>query len=87
MDYVLDTQYPDGWIGSETGDQWQPRFLWGRYPFLFGGIMLVEADPSYTDRVCCPNFSYHRNTHDNYFIVCDSIPQICGTVESDAEKR
>lgn len=50
MDYVLDTQYADGWIGSETGDQWQPRFLWGRYPFFFGAIMLVEADPSYTDK-------------------------------------
>ncbi|CAE6493082.1 unnamed protein product [Rhizoctonia solani] len=50
MDYVLNTQYPDGWLGNETGDRWQPRFLWGRYPFLFGGIMLVEADPSYTDK-------------------------------------
>ncbi|CAE6403525.1 unnamed protein product [Rhizoctonia solani] len=50
MDYVLNTQYPDGWLGNETGDRWQPRYLWGRYPFLFGGIMLVEADPSYTDK-------------------------------------
>lgn len=58
MDYVLDTQYADGWIGSETGDQWQPRFLWGRYPFFFGAIMLVEADPSYTDKVLPSSFSY-----------------------------
>ncbi|KAJ1308345.1 hypothetical protein OPQ81_004055 [Rhizoctonia solani] len=50
MDFVLDTQYPDGWLGNETGDKWQPRHLWGRYPFLFGGIMMVEADPSYTDK-------------------------------------
>ncbi|KDN35710.1 hypothetical protein RSAG8_11389, partial [Rhizoctonia solani AG-8 WAC10335] len=50
MDHVLNTQYPDGWLGNETGDRWQPRHLWGRYPFLFGGIMLVEADPSYTDK-------------------------------------
>jgi hypothetical protein len=51
MDYVLNHQYPDGWIGNETGDKWQPRHLWGRYPFFFGAIMMVEADPSYTDKV------------------------------------
>ncbi|CAE6395242.1 unnamed protein product [Rhizoctonia solani] len=50
MDYVLNHQYPDGWIGNETGDKWQPRHLWGRYPFFFGAIMMVEADPSYTDK-------------------------------------
>ncbi|KAG8703304.1 hypothetical protein FRC09_004234 [Ceratobasidium sp. 395] len=50
LTHVLDTQYADGWLGSETNSQWQPRFLWGRYPFLFGAIMHVEADPSLRDR-------------------------------------
>ncbi|KAG8707752.1 hypothetical protein FRC08_000312 [Ceratobasidium sp. 394] len=50
LNHVLDTQWEDGWIGNETNDQWQPRFLWGRYPFLFGAIMHVEANPSFRDR-------------------------------------
>ncbi|KAG8747097.1 hypothetical protein FRC10_002513 [Ceratobasidium sp. 414] len=50
LNHVLDTQWEDGWIGNETNDQWQPRFLWGRYPFFFGAIMHVEADPSFRDR-------------------------------------
>ncbi|KAG8790469.1 hypothetical protein FRC12_011792 [Ceratobasidium sp. 428] len=50
LKHVLDTQWEDGWIGNETNDQWQPRFLWGRYPFFFGAIMHVEANPSFRDR-------------------------------------
>ena len=29
----------------------KPRYLWGRYPFFFGAIQLVEHDPSLADRV------------------------------------
>ncbi|QRV72340.1 glycoside hydrolase family 127 protein [Ceratobasidium sp. AG-Ba] len=50
LNHVLDTQWADGWLGNESNNQWQPRFLWGRYPFFFGAIMHVEADPSYTTR-------------------------------------
>ncbi|KAK7453926.1 hypothetical protein VKT23_011439 [Stygiomarasmius scandens] len=50
LDYVLDHQDETGWLGPEVGTD-KPRFLWGRYPFFFGAIQLVEYDPSQTDRV------------------------------------
>ncbi|THV00262.1 hypothetical protein K435DRAFT_934582 [Dendrothele bispora CBS 962.96] len=50
LDYVLDHQDETGWLGPEVGTD-KPRFLWGRYPFFFGAIQMVEYDPSQTDRV------------------------------------
>ncbi|KAH8104066.1 hypothetical protein BXZ70DRAFT_888675 [Cristinia sonorae] len=50
LDYVLDHQDSTGWLGPEVNTT-KPRFLWGRYPFLFGAIQMVEADPSLTSRV------------------------------------
>ncbi|KAI0320993.1 hypothetical protein OF83DRAFT_1168834 [Amylostereum chailletii] len=50
LDYVLDHQDETGWLGPEVGTK-KPRYLWGRYPFFFGAIQMVEADPSQTDRV------------------------------------
>ncbi len=50
LEYVLDHQDETGWLGPEVGTE-KPRFLWGRYPFFFGAIQLVEVDPSLTDRV------------------------------------
>ncbi|ELU42907.1 hypothetical protein AG1IA_03053 [Rhizoctonia solani AG-1 IA] len=52
LDHVLDTQWDDGWLGPETDDQWQPRWLWGRYPFLLGAIGMAEAEPELADKVC-----------------------------------
>ncbi|EIN09448.1 hypothetical protein PUNSTDRAFT_85803 [Punctularia strigosozonata HHB-11173 SS5] len=50
LDYVLDHQDATGWLGPEVNTT-KPRYLWGRYPFMFGAIQMVEADPSLTDRV------------------------------------
>lgn len=51
LDHVLDTQWDDGWLGPETDDQWQPRWLWGRYPFLFGAIGMAEAEPELAQKI------------------------------------
>ncbi|KAF8685180.1 Beta-L-arabinofuranosidase GH127 [Rhizoctonia solani] len=51
LDHVLDTQWDDGWLGPETDDQWQPRWLWGRYPFLLGAIGMAEAEPELADKI------------------------------------
>ncbi|CAE6537729.1 unnamed protein product [Rhizoctonia solani] len=51
LDHVLDTQWEDGWLGPETDDQWQPRWLWGRYPFLLGAIGMAEAEPEFEDKI------------------------------------
>lgn len=50
LDYVLDHQDATGWLGPEVNTT-KPRYLWGRYPFFFGAIQMVEADPTQTDRV------------------------------------
>ncbi|KAI1793484.1 hypothetical protein LXA43DRAFT_1059843 [Ganoderma leucocontextum] len=50
LDYVLDNQDATGWLGPEVNTT-KPRYLWGRYPFFFGAIQMVEANPALTDRV------------------------------------
>ncbi|KAF9255860.1 hypothetical protein L218DRAFT_883135, partial [Marasmius fiardii PR-910] len=50
LDYVLDNQDSTGWLGPEVGTE-KPRYLWGRYPFFFGAIQMVEHQPELTDRV------------------------------------
>ncbi|KAF5343072.1 hypothetical protein D9758_011159 [Tetrapyrgos nigripes] len=50
LDYVLSHQDSTGWFGPEVGTD-KERFLWGRYPFMFGAIQMVEATPDLTDRV------------------------------------
>ncbi|KAI0705252.1 hypothetical protein BC835DRAFT_1410156 [Cytidiella melzeri] len=50
LDYVLDHQDSTGWLGPEVNTT-KPRYLWGRYPFFFGAIQMVEFDPTLTDRV------------------------------------
>ncbi|KAF9255853.1 hypothetical protein L218DRAFT_1008082 [Marasmius fiardii PR-910] len=53
LDYVIEHQEEGGWLGPEAGkpNSTHPRYLWGRYPFLFGAIQMVEYDPSQTDKV------------------------------------
>lgn len=48
MDYVLEHQGDDGWLGPEAGND-RTRYLWGRYPYFFGAIQLLEVYPEYTD--------------------------------------
>ncbi|KAI0351383.1 hypothetical protein OH77DRAFT_951052 [Trametes cingulata] len=50
LDYVIDHQDSTGWLGPEVNTT-KPRYLWGRYPFLFGAIQMVEAYPSLAGKV------------------------------------
>ncbi|CAA7269913.1 unnamed protein product [Cyclocybe aegerita] len=50
LSYVLSHQDSTGWLGPEVNTT-KPRYLWGRYPFMFGAIQMLEYDPSLTDQV------------------------------------
>ncbi|KAF5351455.1 hypothetical protein D9757_012065 [Collybiopsis confluens] len=50
LDYVLQHQDSTGWLGPEVNTT-KPRYLWGRYPFMFGAIQMVEYNPALTDEV------------------------------------
>ncbi|KIK63553.1 hypothetical protein GYMLUDRAFT_40596 [Collybiopsis luxurians FD-317 M1] len=50
LEYVLENQDATGWLGPEV-DTEKPRCLWGRYPFFFGAIQMVEYKPELTARV------------------------------------
>ncbi|KAF2113894.1 duf1680 domain-containing protein [Lophiotrema nucula] len=49
LDYVLDHQQDDGWLGFETTRA--TRGLWARCLLLLGLIQYAEADPSQTERI------------------------------------
>ncbi|KAI0873015.1 duf1680 domain-containing protein [Hypoxylon argillaceum] len=49
MDYILDHQQDDGWLGPETTPQ--TRGLWGRCYILLGLMQYAQADPTETDRI------------------------------------
>ncbi|KAG7088019.1 hypothetical protein E1B28_012056 [Marasmius oreades] len=53
LDWTLDHQQSDGWIGPEPliPNSTVPRLTWPRYLVLFGLIQYAEADPSQTDRI------------------------------------
>ncbi|EMD39171.1 hypothetical protein CERSUDRAFT_152169 [Gelatoporia subvermispora B] len=57
LDYVLDHQDETGWLGPEVNTT-KPRYLWGRYPFFFGAIQMVEANPSLTNRVVSAMYKF-----------------------------
>jgi hypothetical protein len=50
LDYVLTHQESTGWLGPEANNN-RTRYLWGRYPFFFGAIQMVEYNASLTNRV------------------------------------
>ncbi|KAI8632522.1 hypothetical protein F5Y19DRAFT_366758 [Xylariaceae sp. FL1651] len=49
LDYVLDHQQEDGWLGFETTHE--TRGLWARCLLLLGLIQYAEADPTQTGRI------------------------------------
>ncbi|EIW84902.1 hypothetical protein CONPUDRAFT_117150 [Coniophora puteana RWD-64-598 SS2] len=49
LTYVFDNQDSTGWLGPEVFDTSKPRYLWGRYLFLFGAIQMIENNPSLAD--------------------------------------
>ncbi|KAL8908164.1 MAG: hypothetical protein Q9207_000987 [Kuettlingeria erythrocarpa] len=48
VDYILDNQQNDGWLGPEQSAN---RDIWGRFPLCLGLMQLVEADESKATQV------------------------------------
>ncbi|KIJ65204.1 hypothetical protein HYDPIDRAFT_88757 [Hydnomerulius pinastri MD-312] len=42
LDYVFEHQDSTGWLGPEVFDQSKPRYVWGRYPSMFGVTQMIE---------------------------------------------
>ncbi|KAI1176199.1 duf1680 domain-containing protein [Nemania sp. FL0916] len=68
LDYILDHQQDDGWLGPETTPQ--TRGLWGRCYILLGLMQYAQADPSETDRIVDAMHRYillaHSMLEDNF---------------------
>ncbi|KAF9530548.1 hypothetical protein CPB83DRAFT_905197 [Crepidotus variabilis] len=57
LNYVISHQDTDGWLGPEVNTTLN-RYLWGRYPFLFGATQMIEADPSLSDKVVAAIYKF-----------------------------
>lgn len=68
LDYVIDHQQSDGWLGFETTHQ--TRGLWARCLLLLGLMQYAEADPTETERIVDAMHRYvelaHSMLQDNY---------------------
>ncbi|KAI1661287.1 hypothetical protein F4813DRAFT_347036 [Daldinia decipiens] len=68
LDYILDHQQEDGWIGWETTQA--TRGLWARCLLLLGLIQYAEADPTQTERIVDAMHRYvvlaHSMLQNNY---------------------
>ncbi|KAH8655429.1 hypothetical protein BX600DRAFT_515250 [Xylariales sp. PMI_506] len=62
LDYVLDHQAPDGWLGPETTRQ--TRGIWARSLLCFGLVQYAEADPTHTDRIVTALHKFVVLVHD-----------------------
>ncbi|KAH8119841.1 hypothetical protein DFH11DRAFT_1556842, partial [Phellopilus nigrolimitatus] len=51
LDFVLANQDDTGWLGPEVFDKSKPRYLWARYPYLFGATQMMEYNTSLADTV------------------------------------
>lgn len=49
LEYVLDHQQADGWLGPETTNS--TRDLWARFPLILGFTQILEADQSQEERL------------------------------------
>lgn len=61
MDYVLDHQQDDGWLGPETTPE--SRGLWARCYFLLGLMQYAQADPSQEERIVDSMHKYIQLAH------------------------
>ncbi|CAJ2501310.1 Uu.00g041630.m01.CDS01 [Anthostomella pinea] len=68
LDYILDHQQADGWIGFETTQA--TRGLWARSLILMGLTQYAEADPTQTERIVDAMHRYvvlaHNMLKNNY---------------------
>ncbi|PAV17963.1 hypothetical protein PNOK_0644900 [Pyrrhoderma noxium] len=51
LNFVIENQDESGWLGPEVFDSNKPRYLWGRYPYLFGAIQMMEYNETLVDSV------------------------------------
>ncbi|KAH8115214.1 hypothetical protein DFH11DRAFT_1726088 [Phellopilus nigrolimitatus] len=51
LDFVLENQDDTGWLGPEVFNSSKPRYLWARYPYLFGAMQMMEYNTSLADAV------------------------------------
>ncbi|KAJ7754451.1 hypothetical protein B0H16DRAFT_1542388 [Mycena metata] len=65
LDWTLDHQGEDGWIGPEplVANATLPRLLWPRYLVLMGLIQYAEADPTQTTRILDAMHSFLSLVH------------------------
>ncbi|EPE34274.1 Six-hairpin glycosidase [Glarea lozoyensis ATCC 20868] len=61
LDYVLEHQAQDGWLGPETTRQ--TRGIWARSLLCFGLTQYAEADPSQTTRIVDAMHKFVALTH------------------------
>lgn len=61
MDYVLEHQQDDGWLGPEV--DLSTRSLWARCYFLVGLMQYAQADPSQEDRIVDAIHRYIQIAH------------------------
>ncbi|KAH8825588.1 hypothetical protein DL96DRAFT_1609360 [Flagelloscypha sp. PMI_526] len=59
LHYVLEHQEESGWLGPEANTN-KPKLLWGRYPFFFGAVQLMEAYPELINTTIPP---LHKFVH------------------------
>ncbi|KAF8577243.1 hypothetical protein K439DRAFT_1534004 [Ramaria rubella] len=65
LDYILDHQQGDGWIGPELPtNSTIPRVVWPRYLVLFGLIQYAEAAPEESDRIVNAMHRFATLAHD-----------------------
>ncbi|KAI1499197.1 duf1680 domain-containing protein [Biscogniauxia marginata] len=61
LDYILEHQAEDGWLGPETTPQ--TRGLWGRCYILLGLVQYADADSAQTDRIVDAMHRYVELSH------------------------
>ncbi|KAI0821832.1 hypothetical protein BC628DRAFT_1341106 [Trametes gibbosa] len=62
LDYYLDTQGEDGWLGPEVNSS-DPRVLASRLPFLLGAIHVAEAQPDRATRIASALHRFATHVH------------------------
>ncbi|KAF8827372.1 hypothetical protein HHX47_DHR4000065 [Lentinula edodes] len=66
LDWTLDNQQDDGWLGPEpfVDNASEPRLVWPRYLLLLGLVQYAEADPTQTGRIVNAMHKFTAAVHD-----------------------
>ncbi|KAJ3813548.1 hypothetical protein F5876DRAFT_63075 [Lentinula aff. lateritia] len=66
LDWTLDNQQDDGWLGPEpfVDNASEPRLVWPRYLLLLGLVQYAEADPTQTSRIVNAMHKFTAAVHD-----------------------